>query len=1119
MRMFFRRSNLKGALMVSLVIILCMFSFFMMPVTYSVNAETYTGNTNYEEFSLDLKQILKEYGETQNNDIMMANDLGELEENLSNSYPVNRLIVTAKHKLDNCGAIASAEYKQHHIFQYSNEENAEEAYDYYSKLSYVENVTYDFVITSNDVEVETNTTYTYKSWGAEYVGYGNYTNTLLAMNHFDSLPEVVVAVIDSGIYKDHELFKDRILTEYAEDYTGETDVDYEYQDLNGHGTHVSGTIAEATLSNVKILPLKVLIKDGTGWGSSMIAAIEKLIELKKSGLNIKALNMSVGIDVSSGVSSTIKTLSSMIKNAYNEGIMSVVSAGNGDDNQNPIDASYNSPANVECAITVAAVKLERYTNKIKVSDYSNYGSYIDLAAPGDDIESASIAGPSLYTYKSGTSMATPHVTACVALLYSNPLYSNYSLQEIENILKENAIDLGTAGWDKLYGYGLVNISDVGIVSNGYVEFGDKNQFHDSSFDLTLTYDTGDLTDITTKIYYTTDETVSIVDTSATLYSSPLTILKTTKVSATAFVYNSSGMLLQKSHCTSFTYYFDNMDLESNYEFSNTFYGLVITKYKGSLTTLNVPKSINYKNIIGISDLAFKNTDVEILNLPSTVYSLYDYAFSGNTKLKEIHCSNSYIQIGNYAFRDCANLETLDFGNIISVGQYAFTSCLKLENLSLPNVTTIGNHAFTNSGLKSVLFGQNIKTINNQSDLNLTKVYGYSGTVAQTFAEDNNLEFYDLSLKFENDLNDRLIVKEKQTFSLNISYLGYGTSYTVEFDGPNNSYSKSLVSKNDFENQLTIVFNNLTKGEFTLYITIKDAFSNSLKSNVLHIDVVDSSVKTYTLSYEDGKYLVYVDGNKVTSSVLLYQDFEYEIEVVAFSGYSLKSVSVNNEEKAIGESFKLTANKDVSLVVKTQEKGQLTANFSITGNGIVVVGTQEVSSVDVERNENLEFTILQNEGYYIKRVEVNGILLTANENGKYVVENVVTDLDIKIVLAEEYYKINVSMGKGGNFSTSGGTISSVAYGSSRTFIISTNDGYTIDCVTVNGQKIELTNNKFTLENISEDYEIVVSFKEEESSMFSESGTVILGYLIVFLSIFVVFIIAKTVLYLRRKENNR
>ncbi|MEK7278539.1 MAG: S8 family serine peptidase, partial [Chloroflexota bacterium] len=137
--------------------------------------------------------------------------------------------------------------------------------------------------------------------------------------------------------------------------------------------------------------------------------------------------------------------------AYNQGVVVVAAAGN----------SGNSTPNYPGAYTnaIAVASTDSSNNR---SSFSTYGSFVDIAAPGSSIYSTYLNGG--YATLSGTSMATPHITGLVAVLFgmNNPNYDTPA--EIRTAIETTALDLGSAGWDQYYGYGLAQLQN-GLLFN------------------------------------------------------------------------------------------------------------------------------------------------------------------------------------------------------------------------------------------------------------------------------------------------------------------------------------------------------------------------------------------------------------------------------------------------------------------------------------------------------------------------------------------------------------------------------------------------------------------------------------------------------------------------------
>jgi serine protease len=254
---------------------------------------------------------------------------------------------------------------------------------------------------------------------------------------------VTVAVIDSGIRRTHQDFQStRVLQ--GRDYVNN---DMDPADDCGHGTHTAGTVGATTnnalgvagMSQATILPIKVLdAPDVLGRCSGSANWIADAIRLAADS-GAKIISMSIG-----GPDSTVER--DAVQYAYSKGVYIVAAAGNGGS-----DNGVDYPGAYAESVAVAALE----SNKARAS-YSDGGPQVDVAAPGSNVLSTTNTNDSSYGNMSGTSMATPHVAGALALALSCAP-AGTSRTTVLNALYSTAEDLGAAGRDDIYGYGLARV--------------------------------------------------------------------------------------------------------------------------------------------------------------------------------------------------------------------------------------------------------------------------------------------------------------------------------------------------------------------------------------------------------------------------------------------------------------------------------------------------------------------------------------------------------------------------------------------------------------------------------------------------------------------------------------
>lgn len=259
---------------------------------------------------------------------------------------------------------------------------------------------------------------------------------------------IIVAVIDTGVayenYGSYARAQDLENTNFVAGYDF-VDGDAHPNDDDGHGTSVAEIIAASTNNayaiagiafNVSIMPVRV-IKHGETTTAAVVA----------QGIDFARVNGADVINLSLGGETSSETLYTAIKAASSAGLIIVASTGNDSHDRIYYPAAYPE---------VIAVGATKQTDEI--SAFSNYGAGLDLMAPGENILAEYCYNPptcsSFHLVSiSGTSQAAPHVTAAAALLLSAGL----AAEKTEAALFNSAKDLGLAGYDTTFGYGLLDI--------------------------------------------------------------------------------------------------------------------------------------------------------------------------------------------------------------------------------------------------------------------------------------------------------------------------------------------------------------------------------------------------------------------------------------------------------------------------------------------------------------------------------------------------------------------------------------------------------------------------------------------------------------------------------------
>lgn len=609
-----------------------------------------------------------------------------------------------------------------YIYQYETASEAANALEYYDSLSFVEWAETDGIVESQSSSYNADETFSY---GADMLG------SKYAKQYLETIdaPEINIALIDVGINFRLKSFKDtnRVidsginLSDTGEAGTAQADVGSPASAY--HGSHITSILLDNTASNVNIIGYKAMNQDGYGTLSAVATCIQLSVE---AGADI--INLSL-----TGIGEPPSLIKEAIQDAYNNGVICVVAAGNEND-----DVSYYYPANMDEVFAVGATDYRGNPCFL-----SNYGDEIDFVAPGYQIEvygtNASLDKPQ---YVNGTSYAAPFIAAASAAILS--VHPDYSVEEVKQVLIDSCVSKDELAYsspylrdveindDSLSGFTFGNLSEKAESEELYYGYGmpqmqkivgmdeicsapafsvSSGTYHEE-FELSLSSDAG------AEIYYTTDGSYPTAERSE-LYTEPLTVSSTTAIRAVAY----SGEKT-KSVPSSAVYKMEYYADESDFTIDERGY---ITGYTGEENEIIVPETINGTTVKGVAAYAFHDdfnpADIEgqgwdrsehLLGivLPNTVTEIEDYAFYsfilsyftapglkviGEAGLSTplVYLSAPNIERVEYLGLNYSNLTELDLPKLTYAGYASFSENKYLAKVKMPSLNIVPDSAFNN----------------------------------------------------------------------------------------------------------------------------------------------------------------------------------------------------------------------------------------------------------------------------------------------------------------------------------------------------------------------------------------------------------------------------------------
>lgn len=610
-----------------------------------------------------------------------------------------------------------------YIYQYETASEAANALEYYDSLSFVEWAETDGIVESQSSSYNADETFSY---GADMLG------SKYAKQYLETIdaPEVNIALIDTGInfHKVDFQSTNRVidsginLSDTGEEGTAQADVGSPSSVY--HGSHITSILLDNTASNVNIIGYKAMNRDGYGTLSAVATCVQQAVE---DGADI--INLSLN-----GIGEPPSLIKEAIQDAYKNGVICVVAAGNYND-----DVSYYYPANMDEVFTVGAVD-----NRGNPCFLSNYGEELDFVAPGYQIEVYGNSSLDKPQYVNGTSFAAPFIAAASAVALS--VHPDYSVEEIKQVLIDSCVTKNDLAYSTPYlrdveikdsslsGFTFGNLGEKAESEELYYgngmpqmqkivgmdevcsapEFSVSSGTYHEKFELSLS------SDASAEIYYTTDGSYPTAERSE-LYTEPLTVSSTVSIRAVAY---SDGKI--KSVPSSAVYKMEYYADESDFTIDDRGY---ITGYTGEKNEIIVPEAINGTTVKGVAEYAFyddfdpaemeesqqawdRSEHLLGIVLPNTVTEIEDYAFfsfilsyvsaPGLKVIGEAGLSTPLVYLNapnieriedlglNYS-----NLTELDMPKLTYAGYASFSENKYLAKVKMPSLNIVPDSAFNN----------------------------------------------------------------------------------------------------------------------------------------------------------------------------------------------------------------------------------------------------------------------------------------------------------------------------------------------------------------------------------------------------------------------------------------
>ena len=383
----------------SLIILIAIISFNFIFVNYNSIAEYALPNQQQEQYNeielIDKTSFIEKFTDTSKKYLK------------DNSYfsSKNLIVIAKENDFNNYSANSIKIDDNIFLLSYETEEACKEAYSRIIKDEKVISVEVDSVLKVEESEESQNNHTSDNKIEIIETELSKYLNSLEAQK------EVKVAILDTGISKDHNFQNEVINT--GINLSDENDI----YDNNGHGTEMAEIIS-SNCSIAKIIPIKIADKEGESTVLKTYMGIKAAME---NGADI------INISMNTYKTTTSQILTDIINEATEKGIIVVTSSGN-----NKIDTKYITPSNIESAIVVGAIKEDN-----TIAKYSNYGETVDYTSYGK------------HNDKEGTSYAAANVTGIIA----NVLTKNQDI----SILDDYAVDLGAKRKDIYYGQGFLGM--------------------------------------------------------------------------------------------------------------------------------------------------------------------------------------------------------------------------------------------------------------------------------------------------------------------------------------------------------------------------------------------------------------------------------------------------------------------------------------------------------------------------------------------------------------------------------------------------------------------------------------------------------------------------------------